>query len=64
MWQITLFFNRVHLWNKAAAFSLFADGAGWHWPAFNLADVFIVLGVTMIFVTGFRAEKSAGNNTK
>ena len=62
--EITPFFNWVHVWNKGAAFSLFADGGGWHWPAFNLADVFIVLGVTMIFVTGFRAEKSAGNNTK
>ena len=33
-----------------------------HWPAFNLADVFIVLGVAMILVTSFTAEKGAGNN--
>ena len=123
--EITPFFNWVHVWNKGAAFSLFADGGGWqryffiaiaivvsavlvklirdshkrtealaysmvlggafgnvidrvfrgsvvdyldfhwqsrHWPAFNLADVFIVLGVAMILVTSFTAEKGAGNN--
>jgi signal peptidase II len=123
--DITPFFNWVHVWNKGAAFSLFADGGGWqryffiaiaivvsavlvklirdshkrtealaysmvlggafgnvidrvfrgyvvdyldfhwqsrHWPAFNLADVFIVLGVAMILVTSFTAEKGAGNN--
>ena len=120
--EITSFFNWVHVWNKGAAFSLFADGGGWqryffiaiavavlvklmrdshkrtealayamvlggafgnvidrvfrgyvvdyldfhwqswHWPAFNLADVFILLSVAMILVTGFTAEKGAGNN--
>ena len=123
--EITPFFNWVHVWNKGAAFSLFADGGGWqryffiaiaivvsavlvklirdshkrtealaysmvlggafgnvidrvfrgyvvdyldfhwqsrHWPAFNRADVFIVLGVAMILVTSFTAEKGAGNN--
>ena len=123
--EITPFFNWVHVWNKGAAFSLFADGGGWqryffiaiaivvsavlvklirdshkrtealaysmvlggafgnvidrvfrgyvvdyldfhwqsrHWPAFNLADVFIVLGVAMSLVTSFTAEKGAGNN--
>ncbi|MAI31012.1 MAG: signal peptidase II [Rhodopirellula sp.] len=119
--EITPFFNWVHVWNKGAAFSLFADGGGWqryffiaiavvvsavlvklirnshqrteslalamvlggafgnvidrvfrgyvvdyldfhwqswHWPAFNLADVFIVLGVIMILATSFRTQKS------
>ncbi|ROQ43397.1 signal peptidase II [Marinobacter sp. 3-2] len=119
--EITSFFNWVHVWNKGAAFSLFADGGGWqryffiaiavvvsavlvklirnshqrteslalamvlggafgnvidrvfrgyvvdyldfhwqswHWPAFNLADVFIVLGVIMILATSFRTQKS------
>ncbi|MFB2765247.1 signal peptidase II, partial [Marinobacter shengliensis] len=27
--EITPFFNWVHVWNKGAAFSLFADGGGW-----------------------------------
>ena len=27
--EITSFFNWVHVWNKGAAFSLFADGGGW-----------------------------------
>ena len=27
--EITPFFNWVHVWNKGAAFSLFADGDGW-----------------------------------
>lgn len=125
--EITLFFNWVHVWNKGAAFSLFADGGGWqryffiaiavvvsavlvklirdshqrteslalamvlgvafgnvidrvfrgyvvdyldfhwqswHWPAFNLADVFIVLGVAMIFATSFRGETRGGNKAK
>ena len=125
--EITPFFNWVHLWNKGAAFSLFADSGGWqryffiaiavivsvvlvkfirdsrhrtealayamllggalgnvidrmfqgyvvdyldfhwqswHWPAFNLADIFIVMGVAMILIAGFRAEKSAENNTE
>lgn len=30
----------------------------WFWPAFNLADIFIVLGVFMILATSFRAENS------
>ena len=36
----------------------------WHWPAFNLADIFIVLGVIMILVTGFRTETSRGNEAE
>lgn len=27
---------------------------GWHWPAFNGADVFISLGVLMLLVAGFK----------
>jgi signal peptidase II len=125
--EITPFFNWVHVWNRGAAFSLFADGGGWqryffiaiafvvsvvlvkliqdsrqrtealayamvlggalgnvidrvfrgyvvdyldfhwqswHWPAFNLADVFIVLGVIMILATSFRAKKSPGKQVE
>lgn len=28
--SVTPFFNWVHLWNTGAAFSLFANGGGWH----------------------------------
>jgi signal peptidase II len=27
--------------------------AGWHWPAFNLADSVIVIGVTLLLIEGF-----------
>ncbi len=125
--EITSFFNWVHVWNKGAAFSLFADGGGWqryffiaiavvvsavlvklirnshqrtealayamvlggavgnvidrvfrgyvvdyldfhwqswHWPAFNLADIFIVLGVLIVLATSVRAETSGGNKAE
>jgi len=26
---------------------------GWHWPAFNLADSFIVIGVALLLIEGF-----------
>jgi lipoprotein signal peptidase len=28
---------------------------GWHWPTFNLADVAIVSGVTLLVLFSFRA---------
>jgi signal peptidase II len=39
--------------------------AGWHWPAFNLADAGIVCGVTALLLDAFRttkAEKSASSS--
>ena len=27
--------------------------AGWHWPAFNVADAAIVIGVALILIEGF-----------
>ena len=119
--EITPFFNWVHVWNKGAAFSLFADGGGWqryffiaiavavlvklmrdshkrtealayamvlggafgnvidrvfrgyvvdyldfhwqswHWPAFNLADIAIVLGTVLFLYVSFIPEKSGTN---
>lgn len=32
---------------------------GWHWPAFNVADSAIVLGVLLLLADGFRAQKAA-----
>ena len=32
--------------------------AGWHWPAFNLADAGIVCGVTALLLDAFRAAKA------
>lgn len=29
---------------------------GWHWPAFNLADAAIVIGVGLLLLDGFRPE--------
>jgi len=32
---------------------------GWHWPTFNLADVFIVCGVAALLVLGWRDQGAA-----
>ena len=32
-----------------------AHYGGWHWPTFNMADVAIVCGVTLLVLTSFRA---------
>jgi len=32
-----------------------AHYGGWHWPTFNMADVAIVCGVTLLLLTSFRA---------
>lgn len=32
---------------------------GWHWPAFNVADSAIVLGVLLLLADGFRGQKTA-----
>jgi signal peptidase II len=31
---------------------------GWHWPAFNLADSFIVVGVVLLLIEGFIPRRS------
>ncbi|MGB7551983.1 MAG: signal peptidase II, partial [Chromatiaceae bacterium] len=28
----------------------------WHWPAFNIADSAITLGIVLLLATGFREE--------
>jgi signal peptidase II len=33
---------------------------GWHWPAFNVADCAIVVGVLLLLADGFRPGKTAG----
>ncbi len=32
---------------------------GWHWPAFNVADSGIVIGVLLLLADGFRSQKTA-----
>lgn len=32
---------------------------GWHWPAFNVADSGIVIGVLLLLADGFRPQKTA-----
>jgi signal peptidase II len=35
--------------------------AGWHWPAFNVADSAITIGAALLILDGFRRhEKRAG----
>lgn len=36
--------------------------AGWHWPAFNLADSSIFLGVAILMVDGLFRERDRSNN--
>ena len=36
--------------------------AGWHWPAFNLADSSIFLGVVILIVDGLFRERDRSNN--
>ena len=31
--------------------------AGWHWPAFNIADSAIVVGVALLLIDGFRPSR-------
>jgi signal peptidase II len=35
--------------------------AGWHWPAFNIADSVIVIGVGFIFYSSWRQGKDRGD---
>jgi signal peptidase II len=42
------FFNLVHILNTGTAFSFLADAGGSHWPAFNLADTALCLGVLIL----------------
>jgi len=34
---------------------------GWHWPAFNLADVAITTGAALLIVSSFRSTRSAAD---
>ncbi|HYC05322.1 MAG TPA: signal peptidase II [Azospirillaceae bacterium] len=42
----------------AVADFLDVHAAGWHWPAFNVADSFICVGVAMLLWDGFRSERT------
>jgi len=35
---------------------------GWHWPAFNLADVAITAGAALMILSGFRPTRSAADH--
>lgn len=37
---------------------------GYHWPAFNVADIFVVLGVAYYFVLSLISNNKAGNLKK
>jgi signal peptidase II len=34
--------------------------AGWHWPAFNLADSAITVGVGLLLLDGLRGNRRPG----
>jgi signal peptidase II len=51
--------DRLHL--PGVADFLDFHVAGWHWPAFNLADSTIVCGVALIFADGLFQPRSKGN---
>ncbi|HYE49949.1 MAG TPA: signal peptidase II [Azospirillaceae bacterium] len=37
---------------------------GWHWPAFNVADSFITVGVALLLLDGFRTGRPAPEQDK
>jgi signal peptidase II len=38
--------------------------AGYYWPAFNVADSAITIGVVMIILDGFRGKREAGSDNR
>ena len=37
---------------------------GYHWPAFNVADSSIVVGVSLLIIEGMRPSREAGNEVR
>jgi signal peptidase II len=49
--QVTDWFNLVHLINKGAAFSMFADASGWQRPFLIGVSLLVILPVTVVCMT-------------
>ncbi|WP_370151772.1 signal peptidase II [Ferrovibrio sp.] len=53
--------NIIDRWRHGAVYDfLDLHAFGWHWPAFNLADSAIVIGVGLLLLDGFRPASRAG----
>jgi signal peptidase II len=59
------FGNILDRWQHGAVFD-FLDfhAAGWHWPAFNLADSAIVVGVALLLLDGYRPRQTEDSSGK
>jgi len=52
------FGNIVDRWQHGAVYDFLDFHAfGWHWPAFNLADSAIVVGVGLLLLDGYRPQR-------
>lgn len=51
-------------WNLSVTDYLDFHAFGWSWPAFNLADVFIVCGAFAIVVISFRKDSGTNSGAK
>ncbi|MCR5942690.1 signal peptidase II [Ochrobactrum sp. XJ1] len=51
-------------WNLAVTDYLDFHAFGWSWPAFNLADVFIVCGAAAIVAISFSQDKGTNSKVK
>ena len=55
--------NILDRWQHGAVYDFLDFHAfGWHWPAFNLADSAIVVGVALLVLDGYRPHRPEGTS--
>lgn len=57
--------NMIDRWRQGAVTDFLDFHLGeWHWPTFNMADVFIVLGAAVLLVAALRTPNVSSRNGK